>query len=101
MANTKAHTHTHVHTRTHTQVVTVVDMTGNKYTVPFNSAAKFAIVYSLPRMYNESTVFETARDVIYAAEQPKVVMATRKINGDDGKSVLIEKNELLIPQKVK
>ena len=77
-------------------------MTGNKYTVPFNSAAKFAILHSSPRMqHNETTIFAKAGDITRATERPKVVMATRKIIAEDGNSVLIQKNEILMPLEVK
>ena len=77
-------------------------MAGSKYSIPFNSSAKFGIVYSPAGIRNECYVFEKVKDIISASELPKVVVATKSLRSNkDNSDNSIMKNEVLIVQEVR
>lgn len=84
------------------QVVHVRDMAGCQYSIPFNSSAKFGLVYSPVGIHNESYVFENVKDIIDAAVLPKIVVATKAIcPSKDSPDHSVMKNEILIIQEVR
>ena len=77
-------------------------MAGSQYTVPFNSLAKFGLVYSPAGIRNECYVFEKVKDIIDSAELPKVVVAMKAVRpSKDSSDQSIMKNEVLIIQEVR
>ena len=84
------------------QVVHVKDMAGCQYHIPFNSSARFGLVYSPAGIRNECYVFDKVNDIIDAAERPKLVVATKSVRPNkDYSDLLIMKNEVLIIQEVR
>ena len=76
-------------------------MAGCRYSVPLNSSAKFGLVYSPPGIRNECYVFEKVKDIIDAAEPPKLVVAVNSVHLHRGKSdTSVMKNEILVVQQV-
>ena len=68
----------------------------NTYTVPFNSAARFGIIYERSDGSQPMT-FETVGDIMAAVPQPKVVCAKRAYRGSDNRSS-VKKDEVLAIQ---
>ena len=85
----------------HLQVINVRDMAGCQYSVPLNSSAKFGLVYSPAGIHDECHVFEKVKDIINAAEPPKLVVAMNSVRSRKDKSdPSILKNEVFIVQEV-
>ena len=72
----------------------------NTYTVPFNSAARFGIIYERnDGSSGQPMTFETVGDIMAAVPVPKVACAKRAYRGSDNKSS-VKKDEVLAIQGV-
>lgn len=86
-----------IHFVKRTNAVKIKDHDGrNTYTVPFNSAARFGIIYERSDGSQPMT-FETVGDIMAAVPLPKVVCAKRAYRGSDNKSS-VKKDEVLAIQ---
>ena len=90
-----------IHFVKRTNAVKIKDHDGrNTYTVPFNSAARFGIIYERSDSSSgQPMTFETVGDIMAAVPVPKVVCAKRAYRGSDNKSS-VKKDEVLAIQSV-
>lgn len=73
-----------------TQAVVIEDVSGNRYTVPLNSALQFGLMYD-----DHNPKFGTVSDILAMTILPKVICATSSYSTGKEEST-IYKNELLI-----
>ena len=81
------------------QVVDISDSINQRYLVPYNSSAKFGLVYC-PGVKNECYYFEKVSDIIQSDDMPKVVTCTKKAKNRSNSDANISPNEVLIVVEV-
>jgi len=85
-----------IHFVKHTKVVKIKDYYGhNTFIVPFNSAARFGILYRGAVASRGPERFETVGEVMAAVPLPKVICAKCSYHGSDSRSS-VRKDEVLV-----
>jgi len=85
-----------IHFVKHTKVVKIKDFYGhNTFIVPFNSAARFGILYRGTVASRGPERFETVGEVMAAVPLPKVICAKCSYHGSDSRSS-VRKDEVLV-----